>query len=168
MKDASASTPKTRIKHVAVKKIDERIGGRLGGRFTVDEKMNGVIGATSKSPSGSGSSSDESLSQLNDSDDEDAFDGYVDRDVIEKELRSWIQSSNFFGDKQPIGREPESSSGSEVRSLGSDSDSNAAIRSSDYSEFNETIDVKRTITLSVGMRFSNAAQFRKVQRLYSI
>ena len=63
-----------------------------GFRFKLDEKLKGVEAATSKSIVASESSSDESLSQLSDSDDDDLFDDYVDRDVLD-ELRSWVHHS---------------------------------------------------------------------------
>ena len=69
---------------------------RIGGfRFKLDEKLKGVEAATSKPTIASESSSDESLSQLSDSDDDDddLFDDYVDRNVLEEELRSWTHHS---------------------------------------------------------------------------
>ena len=149
IKDVVASLPKIRIKRVVVSWWKKTT-------YIIKE----IESATSKPTVGSESSSNTSLSQLNDSND-DLFDEYIDRDVIDEELRSWTHHSSLHGDacfleeELPSGKELESSSISHLRSLGIDSDSIARIQDSDYPEFNEPVDVKRTIRLSVGMRFSN-------------
>ena len=53
--------------------------------------MKGVTATTLKPILDSGSSSDASLSQLSNSnnDDDDLFDEYVDIDIIDEEFRSW-------------------------------------------------------------------------------
>ena len=63
----------------------------------------------------------------------------------------------FFGEKQRTDRKLDGSSSSHLRSLNNDSNSDTDIQGSEYSEFNEYIDVKKNIKLSVEMTFRNAA-----------
>ena len=52
--------------------------------------------------------------------------------------------------------------------MDSDNNSDAGIQNADYPEFNELADIKRTIKLSVGMRFNNTTWFKKGLQFYSI
>ena len=119
------------MKRVIVKRVGKRRSS-IFGPPKIDNKMKRVADDTSKPTVGSESSSDASLSQLNDSND-DLFDKYMDRDIIDEELRFCIHHSplhggyGFFGEKQPSGRKPKSSNSSHLYSLGGYSNSDAGI-----------------------------------------
>ena len=114
------------------------------------------------------------LSELEDDNDDNLFDEYVDRDVIDEELRSWIHHSSLHEDidlcenEQPTRVEVESSDSSHLHGLDSNTDLDDGISGPYYFEFNDPTDMKWIIKLSVGMKFNNATQFRKVLWLYSI
>lgn len=78
---------------MAVKRID-------GFLFKATKKLKYIAAITSELIVGSDSSSNETLSQLSDSNDvdDDIFDEYVDKDVVEKELRSWVHHSPIYGE----------------------------------------------------------------------
>lgn len=62
----------------------------------------------------------------------------------------------------------KSSDSSHLGNLDSDSNSDVEILDLYHFEFNKPIYMKRIIKLSIKMRFSNAAQFKKMLRLFSI
>ena len=92
----------------------------------------------------------------------------MDRNIIDEELRSRTQHSSlhedvdFFENEQPTRVEVESSDSSHLHSLDSNTDLDDGISGPYYFKFNDPTDMKWTIKLSVGMKFNNATQFRKV------